>query len=227
MKNELLDVSISTMVGNLPNIINYNNDAVSQEFDEIRVVTSDKPVVIADVSAPSVSSISAKFKTLELGGRDVSTRISNLDASVLALFRKTENITYGSPVNYASLNESKMRSTGDMVMGAKSAVSSEDKYFDFSKLFSVHNKGSVEGICVENLYLAKCYRNIAGIKIPLCVGSLSFGNVVKPVLYHDHIDVVEGKKIVQRVYVPLKNGIDGNSIVQDGSAVTIVLGQQN
>ena len=29
MKNEILDVSISTMVGNLPKIINYNNDAVS------------------------------------------------------------------------------------------------------------------------------------------------------------------------------------------------------
>ena len=210
------------MVGNLPNIINLNNDAISREFDDFRILNSSKPVVIADVSAASVNSISGKFRTLELGGRDVSTQIHHINASLNTLFDHIPQV-YGAPV---SLNESRLRSSGDIVMGA-SYVNTDDNYFDFSKLFSIKSNNFVSGICVEDLYKVKCYRNIAGIKIPLNVGTLSFGNVVKPVLYHDHIDVVDGSKIVQRVYVPLKNGIDENSIVQDGSAVTIVINQQN
>jgi len=35
MNNTLLDVSINTMIGNLPGIMNHNNDMIEQEFSTL------------------------------------------------------------------------------------------------------------------------------------------------------------------------------------------------
>jgi hypothetical protein len=49
MKKNLIDVSVVTMIGNLPFIMNTNNKYVSEEFDLIRTPRDNK--VILDVSA--------------------------------------------------------------------------------------------------------------------------------------------------------------------------------
>jgi hypothetical protein len=37
MKNKLIDVSIKTMIGQLPNIITKNNESIRNEFDNIYI----------------------------------------------------------------------------------------------------------------------------------------------------------------------------------------------
>ena len=110
-----------------------------------------------------------------------------------------------------------------MVYGAPVKPTGE---YDMSSFFSTTVKGSILGVTVNDLYTKKLYRIVDGIKIPLYIGSVIIGSKLKLMVYHDHIDTTGFSKIVERVYSTVTNGTDGNSVVQYGSAGTVMLSNQ-
>ena len=64
MDNALIDVSIRTMVGNLPGIINENNKYITEEFDKI--VNNNKYVL--DVSSNNINGVNGSFRNLTVDG---------------------------------------------------------------------------------------------------------------------------------------------------------------
>ena len=97
MKNKLIDVSIVTMIGNLPTILNRNNKYVSEEFDTIR--TEDNKMVL-DVSTASVTAgtgifnnvnvtnvnaTQGKFTDIKVGDVPVGNKIQELERRISAL----------------------------------------------------------------------------------------------------------------------------------------------
>ena len=59
MTNSLIDVSITTMIGNLPGIINKNNNSLKAEFDSLFYYSDASvkkaPTLKVDVSSNNIS----------------------------------------------------------------------------------------------------------------------------------------------------------------------------
>lgn len=69
MDNALIDVSIRTMVGNLPGIINENNKYITEEFDKI--VNNNKYVL--DVSSNNIAGKNGVFTNLTVDGISINS----------------------------------------------------------------------------------------------------------------------------------------------------------
>ena len=89
MHNKLIDVSIVTMIGNLPGIINKNNKMIGEEFSYVFLYDEDngkRPRLTADVDCQSVTAQTGQFQNLTFRGvslnPSVITEFNTLDASV-------------------------------------------------------------------------------------------------------------------------------------------------
>ena len=225
LRDKLIDISINTMIGNLPQMMNKNNQYVCEEFDSIR--TGNKMTL--DVSCNNVAANNATFNNLRIGSTTFTASDLNgykqINSSIISLKESIDDIktkinTQHNGLFSASVQESVNE---EMVYGAP--VKSESEY-DMSSFFSTTVKGSILGVTVNDLYTKKLYRIVDGIKIPLYIGSMIIGSKLRLMVYHDHIDTTGFSKIVERVYSTVTNGTDGNSVIQYGSAGTVMLGNQ-
>ena len=87
MNNKLLDVSINTMIGNLPGIMNYNNDMIEQEFATMfTYIPNGQTYLTIDVSNNTVRSQSGYFRNVTIGGKTLDggtvEQLTNLNSSV-------------------------------------------------------------------------------------------------------------------------------------------------
>lgn len=87
MINTLVDVSINTMIGNLPGIMNYNNESVKNEFSALfNYVENGAPVLKADVSSNIVNAYTGYFRNVNISGmvldETFAEKYDRLDASV-------------------------------------------------------------------------------------------------------------------------------------------------
>lgn len=64
MHNSLIDVSVVTMIGNLPGIINRNNESIRKEFSDVLFSydeNNSNPKLIADVECNYVTAQTGSF----------------------------------------------------------------------------------------------------------------------------------------------------------------------
>jgi hypothetical protein len=95
MKKNLIDVSVVTMIGNLPFIMNTNNKYVSEEFDLIRTPRDNK--VILDVSAAQVTAYTGEFKNITVNNQElglyVDERVNDLKQRIAVLEEKVRRLS--------------------------------------------------------------------------------------------------------------------------------------
>lgn len=253
MINELIDVSISTMIGNLPDIINRNNDAIENEFAQVFTYDSNgkNPKLTVDVDANTVTAQTGSFRNLNFSGQVLNAsfvqKYNQVDASLVDMSQKIERIadelhidfnTYGSasvrvqPVygssNSTNSNAARVYGKSAVAIGKDDNDINEEQQIyathinqsaDLSSFFSTTIQGKIEGLTAENLQYTALYRQLDNIRIPLSVGTVITGNGLSLMVYHDHIT----RTTVQRLYVPVATGKDGNSLVQTAPANTINL----
>ena len=210
MKNELIETSIKTKIGMLPEVMNKNNQYIKEEFGRI---VSENDKVILDVECDTVTATTASFKNLKIDGTALNSislqRYATLDKSISDIKKILESINLSDTPTA-------------MVYGA--STSDGDAEYDMTSFFSTATKGIVPNITVNELSSKKLYRMVENIKIPLQIGTILVGNEFKMVVYHDHIDINnEGNKVVMRVFVALTDSKDGKNVLQSGSAESIVL----
>ena len=208
MKNELIETSIKTKIGMLPEVMNKNNQYIKEEFGRI---VSENDKVILDVDCTDVKANTASFKILKIDGTPLNSislqRYATLDESIQDIRKILESINLSD-------------TSAAMTYGA----SDGDAEYDMTSFFSTATKGIVPNITVNELSSKKLYRMVENIKIPLQIGTILVGNEFKMVVYHDHIDINnEGNKVVMRVFVALIDSKDGKNVLQSGSAESIVL----
>lgn len=204
MKNELIETSIKTKIGMLPEVMNKNNQYIKEEFGRI---VSENDKVILDVDCTDVKANTASFKVLKIDGTPLNSislqRYATLDESISDIRKILESINLSD---------------------APTAASDGDAEYDMTSFFSTATKGIVPNITVNELSRKKLYRMVENVRIPLQIGTILVDNEFKMVIYHDHIDINnEGKKVVQRVFVALTDSKDGKNVLQSGSAESIVL----
>lgn len=210
MKNELIETSIKTKIGMLPEVMNKNNQYIKEEFGRI---VSENDKVILDVECDTVTATTASFKNLKIDGTALNSislqRYATLDSSISDIRKILESINLSD-------------APAAMTYGA--SASDGDAEYDMTSFFSTATKGIVPNITVNELSSKKLYRMVENIKIPLQIGTILVGNEFKMVVYHDHIDINnEGNKVVMRVFVALTDSKDGKNVLQSGSAESIVL----
>ena len=85
LRDKLIDISINTMIGNLPQMINKNNQYVCEEFDSIR--TGNKMTL--DVSCNNVAANNATFNNLRIGSTTFTASDLNgykqINSSIISL----------------------------------------------------------------------------------------------------------------------------------------------
>lgn len=204
MKNELIETSIKTKIGMLPEVMNKNNQYIKEEFGRI---VSENDKVILDVECANVTAQYASFKNLAIDGTPLNSislqRYATLDSSISDIRKILESINLSD---------------------APAGASDGDAEYDMTSFFSTATKGIVPNITVNELSRKKLYRMVENVRIPLQIGTILVDNEFKMVIYHDHIDINnEGKKVVQRVFVALTDSKDGKNVLQSGSAESIVL----
>lgn len=226
MKNEFIDVSIATMVGNLPDIINRNFKYVSDEFDSIRKETNSLPEIIVDVSSNNVYSVNGKFNTITIGTTQLTNDIiQNFNSSLNTMAADIKELKYGnttiSTTYGAARNRYSSQPVNEKRYSAANNLSADE--IDMTSFFTTSAKGRVQGITVNDLYKKNLYRTIDGLKVPLKIGTVVSGSKMRLSVYHDHIDMTGSAKVVERVYSVVVNGPDGVSVVQYGSADTVII----
>ena len=210
MKNELIETSIKTKIGMLPEVMNKNNQYIKEEFGRI---VSENDKVILDVECDTVTATTASFKNLRIDGTALNSislqRYATLDSSISDIRKILESINLSD-------------APAEMTYGA--SASDGDAEYDMTSFFSTATKGIVPNITVNELSSKKLYRMVENIKIPLQIGTILVGNEFKMVVYHDHIDINnEGNKVVMRVFVALTDSKDGKNVLQSCSVESIEL----
>ena len=215
MHNNLINASIVTMIGNIPDIINRNNQLIKDEFDYVFTYDSSQnnPKLKVDVTCNSVTSHTGYFQNLNFNGvvlnssiaykynqidttlKDFETRIENLEEHIINSSSTTQQMTYGS-VNENYVNEF--------------------KELDMSSLFSTKGNGYVPGVTLDDIYKYPIYRIINSNRVPLIIGTCNVviddENKISLMLYHEHID--NDTKQIQKIYVPIAYNPEIDSIVQ-------------
>lgn len=205
MNNKLLDVSINTMIGNLPGIMNYNNDMIEQEFATMfTYFPNGQPYLTIDVSNNTVSSHAGYFRNITIGGKTLDggtvEQLTNLNSSVGQLT--------------VDLNE--LESTVNTIITQIHPYVNTSTY-DMTTFFmagSTDEEPVIMGATVETLIFEQPYRTQAGIVIPLYMGTCQVGDRLCSMVYHDHLNA-DGR--IERIYVPVETGVDGNSIMRAGN----------
>ena len=219
MINELIDVSISTMIGNLPDIINRNNDAIENEFAKVFTydTNGNNPKLTIDVDAHTVSAQTGSFRNLQFSGQVLNAsfveKYNKVDASLVDMSDRITRIE--DELHLTSSVYGAATVPVQTVFGSAIATQSAD----LSDFFSTTVKGRIDGLTADSLQTTALYRQLDNIRIPLSVGTILTNNGLSLMVYHDHIT----KTAVQRLYVPVATGEDGESLVQTAPASTINL----
>jgi hypothetical protein len=173
-------------------------------------------------------------------------KYNQVDASLVDMSQKIERIadelhidfnTYGSasvrvqPV-YGNSNSTSNAArvygkSAEAIGGNDNDINEEQQVYavhinqsaDLSSFFSTTIQGHIEGLTADNLQFTALYRQLDNVRIPLSVGTVITGNGLSLMVYHDHIT----RTTVQRLYVPVATGKDGNSLIQTAPANTINL----
>ena len=218
MINKLIDVSVSTMIGNLPGIINRNNDAIEGELDALFYYGDDskkmQPALKVDVSSNSVAARTGYFWNINLGGK-------TLDASFGIKYERLDSSVQNLETRVEALENANVGS--DNVLGSMyrdSEVSDDKEAFGHDMTnFWTDPKAKIFGLMVENIIFEQPYCIKDGIVIPLYVGVTSLAGSLSSIVYYDEISS-DG---VFRNYVPIKTSNDGNSIIVSGEPGRIQL----
>ena len=221
MKNEFKNISLNTCVANFPEISNYNNKVISDEFDTIR--NSDDKIVL-DVSANEVNCINSKVVNLtvtELNIIDKTGSGVSLNQYITKVIENSPQITEvkskSTVLEQAYYNN--VNSETPVVYG----MSDDIPEYDMSSFFTSARKGIMKDLTTDDLYHVKLYRVLDGLKIPLFVGTCVIENKFRLILYHDHIMITPNKKKVDRIFVAVVNGPDKNSVIQYAGAESLSL----
>lgn len=216
MHNSLTDVSIVTMIGNLPEIMNRNNKAVRDEFNYVFTYDDNgqNPKLTADVNCNSVTAHTGYFQNLNFNGVVLNSSLAynynKIDATVKDLDERVtrleeENAIYGQQNVYGAVNE------GHEQRGLEE--------LDMSPLFSVKGDGVVMGVSLDDIYKFPIYRRVDEHKIPLHIGTCQDDKGLSLMLYHEHANT----KAMQKIYVPIAYDPEHNAIVQGGPAQSITV----
>ena len=118
----------------------------------------------------------------------------------------TGDQTYGRPA--ARVYESGRPQTQNRTSGGT---------YDMTAFFMAGNADEepvIMSATVETLIFEQPYRTQAGIVIPLYMGTCQVGDRLCSMVYHDHLNA-DGR--IERIYVPIETGVDGNSIMRAGN----------
>lgn len=233
MNNKLLDVSINTMIGNLPGIMNYNNDMIEQEFATMFTYFPNRqPYLTIDVSNNTVSSQSGYFRNVTIGGKTLDggtvEQLTNLNSSVGQLAVDLNELESTVNTIITQIHPYVNSSTGDQTYSRPAARvyesgrlqtqnSTSAGTYDMTAFFmagSTDEEPVIMGATVETLIFEQPYRTQAGIVIPLYMGTCQVGDRLCSMVYHDHLNA-DGR--IERIYVPVETGVDGDSIMRAGN----------
>jgi hypothetical protein len=213
MNNTLIDVSINTMIGNLPWIMNYNNDIVEKEFSDLFMyVDGYAPILKVDVSNNTVNCHTGYFRNVNIGGKVLDSafvdKYVRIDASVQSLENRVTALESSNQI----YGVSESRSYG---VSASASQQQHSGGYDMTEFFMAGDEDApvIFNATVETLIFEQPYRTQGGVVIPLYMGTIGINDRLCSTLYHDHISN-DGR--VERIYVPIETGVDGNSIVRAG-----------
>lgn len=230
--NKLIDVSIKTMIGNLPAIINKNNESISNEFEHIyhRDSSNNRDYVVIDVSCLNVFSQSGTFNSLRIGStvvnqstiesldptiNTINASINQIDASIAQIMRDiSTNGRYGGSGNMRRANQYVNESSLDSgsstrtIYGAGAKSSNE---IDMSGFFTESMTGKIIGYSIDELPYLSLYRKLGAVRIPLQIGTTVHNGKIIPAVYHMNFNPVQ--KSVQAVCVGLDDSEREKAIV--------------
>ena len=163
-----------------------------------------QPYLTIDVSNNTVSSHAGYFRNITIGGKTLDggtvEQLTNLNSSVGQLT--------------VDLNE--LESTVNTIITQIHPYVNTSTY-DMTTFFmagSTDEEPVIMGATVETLIFEQPYRTQAGIVIPLYMGTCQVGDRLCSMVYHDHLNA-DGR--IERIYVPVETGVDGNSIMRAGN----------
>jgi hypothetical protein len=195
------------MIGNLPGIINRNNDSLEAEFGSLFYYSDasvkKSPVLKVDVSSNNISAQVGYFRNINIGGRTI-------DASLATKYVQLDSSVRNLDDRVTALEES---NTGTLNSGTYGVSSSSVGGYDMSSFWKNRN-ASLGGVMVENLIFERPYCIKDGVVIPLYVGTTEIAGRVYSTVYYDHIDETGN---VWRIYAPIQTALDGNTVILAGN----------
>lgn len=207
MINNLLDASIKTMIGQLPAIMNYNNDMIEQEFDVIYDASTKK--VKLDVDTDHVKAVTGSFTNLIVNNVQI-------DGSTLehykVLSNKIDELTKNSTVNEQLYGTSYVNTVKE--------DNTSINEVDFSLFFDEtdYRKSIIHNVTLNDLYRLHIYRTVEGVKVPLTLSTELVNNKIEFIIHYDHMLNVWNS--IERIMVRITNGSDNNSIIALTGPVT-------
>lgn len=196
------------MIGNLPGIINKNNDSLEAEFDSLFYYSDASvkkaPTLKVDVSSNNISAQVGYFRNINIGGKTLDASVAqkyiSLDASVRNLDARVTALEGSNSYGSASVQTKSY--------GSAAPTSG----YDMTSFWKNRN-ATLDGVMVENLIFEHPYCIRDGVVIPLYVGTIDIAGRVYSTVYYDHID---GTGNVWRVYAPIQTAVDGNTVILAG-----------
>lgn len=207
MDNKLIDTSIRTMIGQLPTIINYNNDMIENEFALIMDPSTRKMKL--DVESNNVKAITGMFTNLVVNNVQIdSSSLENYKSLRNDLNDVSARLSGASPMTYSAsyVNE-------DIAVQSSNEV-------DFSLFFqgTDFTDHRITGITTGKLYGKTLYMTLNGIRIPLSIMPETFNNEQYVVVYYDHM--MTNWNTMERTYVRLADDKENNSIIALSSPIS-------
>lgn len=227
MHNSLIDTSVSMMIGNLPGIINSNNESIRKEFSDVLFSYDDNnnnPKLKVDVECNYVTAQTGNFQNLNFNGQVLNSSIvqkyNALDVSVSEMENEIEDIKeyIGMNGTYGTRVAQTLTESSNSVYGNSSNIN----MLDMSEFFTTKTDAIMNAVTEETLLTSKIFRTVDGVRIPLQIGTVIVDSHVTLMMYHDHI-TADGASSIQRIYVAVKNNEDATALVQAAPAHTVML----
>ena len=234
MHNSLIDVSVVTMIGNLPGIINRNNESINKEFSDVLFSYDENnanPKLKVDVECNYVTAQTGSFQNLNFNGQVLNSSIVQqfnvLDVSVREMQDEIEDIkeyigmngtmTYGA--SRSAANALSENNNSNVTYGSSQSI---DDMLDMSGFFTTKTSGVMNNVTEDDLLIRRIYRTVDGVRIPLQIGTVFVDGHIALMLYHDHV-TADGASSAQRIYVAVRNNEDMTALIQAAPAHTLML----
>lgn len=207
MDNKLIDASIKTMIGQLPTIINHNNDMIENEFAVIMDPTTRKMKL--DVESNNVKATTGVFTNLVVNNVQI-------DSSSLEHYKSLRN----------DLNDvsARLNGTTPMTYGAsyvnENVEVSSNNELDFTSFFQNgdFSKHVISNCSLNKLYNKSLYVRVGEIKIPLQLAPETLNNELCYVVFYDHM--LTNWNNIERIYVRIGDDKLNGSIVALSSPIS-------